>query len=41
MLLIWDELSKNDNFLSAPSTILKIFETQKDEVKLKTTLKAY
>lgn len=32
---LWDELSKNDKFLSSKASDLSIFETQKDETELK------
>lgn len=38
---IWWELSKNNEFLKAPTSILSIFETQKDEAKIKDSLKSY
>jgi hypothetical protein len=37
--MTWKELSKNDKFLQANASVLHIFETQKDETKLKDELK--
>lgn len=37
----WEELSKNDKFLKAPASLLKIFETEKDETKIIKELKKY
>lgn len=37
----WEALSKNDKFIWAPASILKIFETQKDALKQAEELKKY
>lgn len=39
ILSTFDELSKNQNFLKSPASLLKIFETEKNEENLKDTLK--
>lgn len=38
---LWLDLSKNDDFLKAPTSLLSIFETEKDEAKITWELKKY
>lgn len=41
VLIKWDELSKNDKFLSAPASFFDIFSNEKNEANLKEEFKKY